>query len=103
MADKLTKKIKRLKNRVRVLEDADVTKSLLLARARWELAQAKNEAGVWRARAEALQNTPEVKADTEAAFNRGVDHQRRQFAAWLHQQYLYLSMEPLKHNNVEED
>lgn len=33
-----------------------------------------------------LQNTPQVKADTEAAFKRGIQHQKNQFAAWLTQQ-----------------
>lgn len=37
----------------------------------------------WRTKYELLSLTPEVKADTEAAFKRGEDAARNKFNAWL--------------------
>lgn len=44
------------------------------------------EAREWRERYELALLTPEVKADTEAAFKRGETVQRKKFGAWLQQQ-----------------
>jgi hypothetical protein len=41
------------------------------------------EARMWREKYELSQLTPEVKADTEAAFKRGQNHQRGMTKAWL--------------------
>lgn len=40
-------------------------------------------AAQWRSKYEAAVNTPETKADTEAAFKRGQAWQKRLFASWL--------------------
>jgi predicted nuclease with TOPRIM domain len=37
----------------------------------------------WRNKYELLYLTPEIKADTEAAFNRGVRHAKLQMSAWF--------------------
>lgn len=41
------------------------------------------ESEEWRDKYESVVNTPEIKADTEAAFNRGAEHQRKKFGAWM--------------------
>ena len=43
----------------------------------------KKDRDEWRKKYELLLHTPEYKADTEAAFNRGVDATRMKFKAWL--------------------
>ena len=44
---------------------------------------AQLSADEWRAKYEQLMLTPEIKADTEAAFNRGVAHARKSMASYL--------------------
>lgn len=46
---------------------------------------ADEEAKQWRRAYETAVNTPETKADTEAAFKRGEQMARMRFAAWLRQ------------------
>lgn len=48
-----------------------------------QLREQKKLADQWRAEAELLRLTPEIKADTEGAFKRGHAHAIRQIKAWL--------------------
>lgn len=55
-------------------------------RLRSETAIKDEQARQWRSAYETVTNTPEIKADTEAAFKRGERQQQRKFAAWLQSQ-----------------
>ena len=45
--------------------------------------RANARANEWRRKYEELSLTPEIKADTEAAFNRGAMHMKQSMASWL--------------------
>lgn len=45
----------------------------------------RSDAQTWRAKYEALMSSPEIKADTEAAFKRGAEHMKRSCASFLYE------------------
>ena len=64
----------------RQIADLNVRNGVLVRAAEtWQ-----EEARAWRARYEEAVSSPEIKADTEAAFTRGADHMKQSVAAFLY-------------------
>ena len=86
---KYKKQVAVLKDRVRFLERAnevleedlrfvsDEAEDALAASGMW-----REQAEKWRQRYEEVALTPEIKADTEAAYSRGYLHARQSLVAW---------------------
>lgn len=89
MKKKYEKQLTVLKDRVRFLERAnevleedlrfasDEAEDAIAASGMW-----REEAQKWRERYEQVALTPEIKADTEAAYKRGYLHARQSLVAW---------------------
>lgn len=72
----LKKELKKLQGDVVFLEDT-------IQQSNDQIRVLQLTCSTWREKYELLLHTPEYKADTEAAFNRGVDATKTKFRAWL--------------------